>query len=126
MRRSAASVVDPPRALWRIFDVADPRRKSAGTPAPGAVPICCALVLAAKEVPMKKLSAIILTAGAVLSAPAFAERVTHYSYAWDPATSSYVEKTTVYYDEPSSTVTYVEPSTVTYVEPPIIVTAPVN
>ena len=88
---------------------------------------------------MKKLSAIFLAAGAALATPAFAERVVHYSYAWDPASSSYVERETVYYDEaptvtyvqPSTaayaepgTVTYVAPSTVTYVEPPIVVTAP--
>jgi len=88
---------------------------------------------------MKKLSAIFLAAGAAFSASAFAERVVHYTYAWDPATNSYVERETVYYDaaptvtyvqpptvtyaEPSS-VTYVEPATVTYVEPPIVVTAP--
>lgn len=88
---------------------------------------------------MKKLSAICLTAGAALSVPAFAGTVTHYSYAWDPATNSYVETKTVYYDQPSTvtyvapptvtysqpaTVTYVEPVAVAYTEPPIIVTAP--
>ena len=91
---------------------------------------------------MKKLSAIFLAVGAALSTSAFAERVVHYSYAFDPVTGTYIEKQTVYYDDPAPAVTYVQPSTVTYaepstvtyvepnrvayVEPPIVVTAPYN
>jgi hypothetical protein len=90
---------------------------------------------------MKRLPALLLAAGVVTAAPAFARTVTEYSYSWDPVTQSYVERKTVVYDDalpatttyvaPSTityyepaTVTYVQPTTVTYVEPPIIVTAP--
>lgn len=74
---------------------------------------------------MKRLPVLILAAGATIAAPAFARTVTEYTYAWDPATQSYVESKTVVYDDalPAST-TYVAPSTVTYAADPIIVTAP--
>jgi len=70
---------------------------------------------------MKRLPAIILAAGAAFAAPVFARSV-DYSYYWDPATNSYVERQTVYYDTPAAV--YVAPETVTYVESPIIVTEP--
>ena len=82
---------------------------------------------------MKRMTALLLAAGVVTAAPAFARTVTEYTYAWDPLTQSYVERKTVVYDDAlpvtttyiePSTVTYYEPTTVTYVEPPIIVTAP--
>jgi hypothetical protein len=83
---------------------------------------------------MNRLPALLLAAGVVTAAPAFARTVTEYTYAFDPVTQSYVEHKTVVYDdalpatttyvEPAPVTTYYEPATVTYVEPPIIVTAP--
>jgi len=96
---------------------------------------------------MKRLTALVLAAGAAMSAPAFAETVTYY--LWDPVTRSYVQRSvdrpepvttyvapSVTYSAPPSTTTYVAPETTTYVgpsvtyyetvryEPDIVVTAP--
>ena len=90
-----------------------------------------------------KLSAIVITAGAALAAPAFADTVST-TYYWDAPTQSYVQQQTVISDgnpynvtylsgiyvggplaAPSTTTyTYVEPTRIVYTEPPIIVTAP--
>lgn len=95
---------------------------------------------------MKRLTALVLAAGAALAAPAFAETVTYF--IWDPVTRTYVERSversdpaiavapSVTYSAPPSTTTYVAPATtsvapptVTYYEPvrygpDIVVTAP--
>ena len=78
--------------------------------------------------------ALLLAAGAMLAAPAFAQTVTYgtpyervTTYSYDPVSRTYVERNTIVYDEPA-TVTYVEPapvySTSVYSEPDIVVTAP--
>jgi hypothetical protein len=70
---------------------------------------------------MKRINALIVAAGAALSAPAFAETVTYY--LWDPVQNTYVERRverTVVYAAPS--VTYAEP--LPSVTEEIIVTAP--
>jgi hypothetical protein len=79
---------------------------------------------------MKRLTALVLAAGAALSAPAFAETVTYY--LWDPVTRSYVQRSvdrpepaatyvapSVTYSAPPSTTTYVTPETTTYVAPSV-------
>ena len=73
---------------------------------------------------MKRLSALLVAAGAAFATPAFAELTTYY--LWDPVTRTYVERTVdrsvvtpapVHtYPAPPST-TYVEPATTTYVAP---------
>jgi hypothetical protein len=79
-------------------------------------------VAAEKETIMKRLPAMVLAASAALATPAFAAVVTYYAppervttYQWDPVLGTYVQRTTVYYEEPAI---------VAYAEPPIIVTAP--
>ena len=86
---------------------------------------------------MKRLSALLLAAGAVVAAPAFADTITYVVpvertvttyYVWDSSTGAYVERP-AYAEEPvvtappASTVIYEEPRAVTYSDD-IVVTAP--
>ena len=83
----------------------------------------------------RRLSALVLAAGAALAAPAFAETVTYY--LWDPVTRTYVPRTmeatppAVTYTappaayDPGPRVVYADPpSSRVYAAPDIVVTAP--
>ena len=83
----------------------------------------------------RRLSALVLAAGAALAAPAFAETVTYF--LWDPVTRTYVPRTmettppAVTYTappaayDPGPRVVYADPpSSRVYAAPDIVVTAP--